>query len=59
MTSESRARRVRVVLKNGQEFEAVNEGETHESLTDLFPEDTFNSELTAAPEGDYWTVTEK
>ncbi len=59
MTSESRARRVRVVLKNGQEFEAVNEGETHESLTDLFPENAFDSELTAAADGDYWTVTEK
>ena len=59
MTTESRARRMLVIQLDGKEFEAVNEGETHESLTELFPEDKFDSELVASPDGDYWLVKEK
>ena len=59
MTTESRARRMLVIQRDGKEFEAVNEGETHESLTDLFPEDKFDSELVASPDGGYWLVKEK
>jgi hypothetical protein len=48
-----------VVQQGGKEFEAVNEGETQESLMELFPSDKFDSEIVTAPDGDYWLVKER
>ena len=58
-SSEPRARRMLVVQQGGKEFEAVNEGETQESLMELFPSDKFDSEIVTAPDGDYWLVKER
>ncbi len=48
-----------VIRSDGQEFEAVNEGETHETLMEMFSSDKFDSEIVTAPEGDYWLVKER
>ena len=58
-SSEPRARRMLVIRSDGQEFEAVNEGETHESLMEKFSSDKFESGIVSSPDGDYWLVKER